>query len=198
MAARRTTDFLARKLAQSGAEWISPLAETAAVAGEVGEIAIPARHVGYGVERGGAGEELGMACDEQQRLLSAHARAERIDAVRLDLQPRNRAAYELRHAGEVLDLSGIAPGEALEPPALSLRVDDGERAQCRQVAPAVDVLLCRDAASVRRDDERQRRIIAGPVPVRQYDVRRAAVTVVRLVVERHDFHPDLIPGCGGC
>ena len=102
-----------------------------------------------------------MTCGEQQGLLAAHARAERIDALRFDSQPRNGPANDLRHPGEVLDLPGVTPGKASESAALPLRVHDRERAERRQVAPASDVLLGRDAASMRRDDERQRWIVAG-------------------------------------
>src|SRR2546425_9936210 len=121
-----------------------------------------------------------MPCGEQQRLLAAHARAERVDALRFDSQPRNRAPNDLRHPGEVLDLTGVAPGEASQSAALPLWIHDRERAEQRDVAPAIDVLLGRDAASVWRDDERQRRIVTGAVPVRQDHVSRAAVTVVGL------------------
>src|SRR5256885_6525588 len=81
-AARRAADFLPRELAQPGAERVSPLPETAPVARKAGEIAVAAGHVGYGVERGDAGEELRMGGSGQQRLLAAHARAEPPDALR--------------------------------------------------------------------------------------------------------------------
>src|SRR5947208_2058521 len=50
-----------------------------------------------------------MACEQEQRLLAAHAAAERIDATLVDVQPRQRQVRDHRHPGEVLDLAGGPP-----------------------------------------------------------------------------------------
>ena len=145
-----------------------------------------------------------MAGDEKQRLLAAHARPERVYAPWIDAQPGDHCRHDARHSCQVLDLTWIAPGEAFEPPALALRIDDCKRAECGQVPPAIDVLLGRDAPPVGRDDQWKRRIVAGPVPTRQHDVGGSAIPVMGAVVDGDDPHLHGFPvvsarrpGCRG-
>ena len=90
-----------------------------------------------------------MAAEQQQALLSAHAGAERVDARRVDPQPRHLLPDDRRHPREVVDLAGVTPREAGEAPPLSLGVDDRERAESGQVSPAVGVVVCRNPTPVR-------------------------------------------------
>jgi hypothetical protein len=76
---------------------------------EVGEVRVAPSEIRRSVERGGAGEQTGEACHEQQRFLAAHAGAERIDAVGVDSQPGQTGPHDRRHPGEVIDLSGVSP-----------------------------------------------------------------------------------------
>ena len=182
--ARRAADLGARELPQAVADRRPPPRQTASVAADAREVAIAPRQVRDRVERRRTGEQRGMACHQQQALLAAHARAEGVGARPVEPEPRNRAPDDLRHAREIVDLPGIPPREPGEPPSLPLGIHDGERSERRQVAPALHVLARRDAATVRRDDQRQRRIVVRAVPGRENEVRDALPTAVRLVVER--------------
>jgi hypothetical protein len=51
---------------------------------ELQEVVVSQRHVGGRIEDGRAGEEAPMARDEQQRLLTAHALADRVDPPPVD------------------------------------------------------------------------------------------------------------------
>src|SRR4029077_12052822 len=87
-------DLFARESAQPEADRITPTTQTAVVAAKSREVAVTRGHVGDRIECCGAGEELGMAGNQQQRLLAAHARSERVDPERLDPQPRNRGPQD--------------------------------------------------------------------------------------------------------
>ena len=134
-----------------------------------------------------------MPSDEEQGLLAAHARAERVHAARVDAQPGNCCLHDARHPREVFDLSGIAPGEAFESPALAVGIDDCEWTERGEVPPAIDVLLGRDAPAAGGGDQRERWVVARPVPVREYDVRGSAIAVVGAVVDRDDPHLHSFP-----
>ncbi len=190
----RAADLLARMVADHDADSPVRSLATAVVAGKPDEVAVPTGHVGDRVERGGSREQPRVAGDQEQRLLPAHAGAERVDARAVDRQPRQRAADRPRHAGEILDLTRVSPGEALQAPALSLGADDRERSAGRQVPPAPDVRGGADPTPVRGDDEGQRWVVLGAVPVREHDVRRPPKTVVRAVVDRPDPDSDVVPG----
>ena len=88
-----------------------------------------------------------MASGEEQRLLTSHRAADRVDTVPLDIDAVSLC--DRRHPGQVGDLAGGAPGVEPEPPALPGRVDDREVASPRQVAEEAGVLAGRDAAPVR-------------------------------------------------
>ena len=151
---RRAADLGARERPQAVAERRPPSCEAAAVAADAGEVAVADRHVRDRVERRRTCEQRRMARDEQQGLLSAHARAERVDPRTVEAEPGDRVADDLRHAREVVDLPGVAPGEIGEPSSLALGIHHGEGPERRQVAPALHVLQRRDTAPVRRDDQR--------------------------------------------
>jgi hypothetical protein len=63
------------------------------------------RQVGHGRERRRTGQQVRMARQQQQRLLTAHAAAERIDPGAVDPEPRQRRAQDLGHAREIGDLA---------------------------------------------------------------------------------------------
>ena len=73
------------------------------------ELAVLEREVDDRVEGGRPGEQARMAGDEEEGLLAAHAPADRVDTVRVDVHPRQRELDDLRHAGEVVDLAGASP-----------------------------------------------------------------------------------------
>ena len=61
------------------------------------------------------GEELRTPTDEEQRLLPAHAPADRVDPTRIDAQPRSRGTKDRRHAREIVDLPAPAPRVERQP-----------------------------------------------------------------------------------
>ncbi len=125
-----------------------------------------------------------MLGDEQQRLLAAHAAADRVDPVRLDPQPGQRLAGDAGHAREVGDLSRGSPRIGVLRVPLTLRVHDSEATQRRHVPPQPRIGARLDPAPVRRDHERDQRVISRSVPTRQNDDRDPARTVVGAVVHR--------------
>ena len=174
-----TTDLAPGELAEARAEGL--LAEqrpAGVVAAEPGEVPVLERHVGHRGERRGARQQLRMARDQEERLLAAHAAAERVDLAPVDPQPRQGGAQDLGHPREVGDLARVAPRVAGDPPAARIRVDDGEGAAAGQVAPEDRVRAPAQAAAVRRDHERQRRVRGRPVPGWKHDERAARPAVV--------------------
>jgi len=171
---RRAADLLPRE----------PLQTTPAL--ELRKVPVPPRHVGRRVERGHAGEQMRVARGEQQRFLSAHRAADCEDAIRLDVDPV--AFGDPRHAREVRDLPGRPPRVVGEPSPLAGRIDDGEAAERREVAEEAGVLPGRQAATVRRDDERDR---AAPITARQQQVRGPQPPVVRAVADHANQHRRL-------
>src|SRR5207248_749236 len=117
-------DLLACQPSESRPDRVMPSAETPAVACEPSKVPIAVGHVRHGIEGRRAGEQRRMAGEEKQRLLAAHARPERVYAPWIDAQPGDHCRHDARHSCQVLDLTWIAPGEAFEPPALALGVDD--------------------------------------------------------------------------
>ncbi|HEY2937181.1 MAG TPA: hypothetical protein VGJ25_11320 [Gaiellaceae bacterium] len=65
------------------------------------EVAVAEREVRVGVECDRAGKLARVARHEQQRLLAAHAAADRVDPVPREAEPRQRAAHDRRHPREV-------------------------------------------------------------------------------------------------
>ena len=90
---------------------------------------------------------------------------------------RGRASARGRRSGP------RSPRVERQPAPVPVRRDDGKRPPCRQVAPEAQVVRAADTASVRRDDDRDRRMAARAVPRRQHDVRRAKHTRMRAVGE---------------
>jgi hypothetical protein len=125
---------------------------------------------------------------EKKGFLSAHAAAERVDAMAVDVEPRYGALRDLRHPCQVADLSGVSPGEERQLPALALGVDDGEAAAGREVSPPIDVRQSADTTPVRRDDEWDRRMIQWAIPDWQDQVRPSGETVMGRVGDRQDAH----------
>ena len=183
--ARAAADLAARDLAEGRAELGAEQRPARVLAADAIEVPILERQIGHGRERRRAGQQVRMASQQQQRLLAAHAAAERVDLAAVDPEPRQRRAQDLGHAREVGDLAGIAPGVAGHAPAARVRVDHREGAAAGQVAPQDRVRLPVQAAPVRRDHERQRRVGRRPVPRREHHGRRARVPVVRDVVDLH-------------
>ena len=76
---------------------------------------------------------------------------------------------------EIVDLARVAVGEAPEPPSHPVGADDGEPSDRRQVAEELGVRLPVGAAPVRRDDQRDGGLLAGPYQAgrRTYALRTA-------------------------
>ena len=127
--------------------------------GEAGEVAVAPGEIRRRVERGGAGEERVVTSDQQQRLLSAHAAAHRVDAVRPDPQPGERRLRDVLHVREVVDLPRPAPRVQGQHPSVSLGADHREPAAGRQVAPEPEICTPCDTPPMRRDDQRHRRVV---------------------------------------
>ncbi len=158
--ARRAADLAPREQPKARADRAAPEAPARASAREPAEVAVLEGEVRDGVEGGRSGEELRIAADEQQRLLAAHAAAERVDLPAVDLQPGQGPLQDLRQAREIVDVPLVAPGVGGELAAVRVGIDDGELPPRRQVAPVGRVRLPGEAASVRRDDEGDRRVVA--------------------------------------
>jgi hypothetical protein len=168
---RRAADLRARELLQ------------AATVLQRREVPVATCHVSRRIERRGAGEQVRMASDEQQHLLPAHRAADRVHTVRVDVDAV--LLGDLRHARQVGDLARRAPRVRSEPPALALRVDDGEAPETRQDAEEARVLARAQPAAVGRDDERDRPAVVVP---RQHEERATQPPVVRPVVDDADLH----------
>src|SRR5262249_2433966 len=66
---------------------------------QLGKVTVAQSEIRVGVERSGAGEQARVPGEEQERLLTAHAAAERVDTSRVDVEPRHLPAQDLRHPG---------------------------------------------------------------------------------------------------
>jgi len=174
---RRAADLLAREPLQ------------AAAAGQLRKVPVPARHVGRRVERGRAREQMRMTRSKEEHLLPAHRPTDRVHALQLDVDAVPLS--DPRHAREVGDLAGVPPRVGTEATALAGGIDHGEAADRGQVAEEAGVLPRRQAAPVRRDDERDP---AAVVAAREQEVCGADAAVVRAVVDQPHF--DLGPHGG--
>ena len=128
------------------------------VAGNRRQLAVASGEVGDGVHRGCAGEDLGMARDEHQRLLAAHAASQYVDTAAVDAEPGERVLDDLRHVREVVDLARVAIGEVLQLPSHPVRVDDDEAGAAGEVAPVArvgEVRCPRDRAARSKSGERR-------------------------------------------
>ncbi len=128
-----------------------------------------------------------MARDEKERLLSAHAAAEGVQATPVDMEPGQRVLRDLRHARQIADLARIAPRVERQRASLSFRIDHREAADGGEPTPAADVLLRADAAAVRRDHERDRGVVgslASPGPGAVSNATRADVNAASFTVHR--------------
>ena len=100
--------------------------EASRVALDHRQLGVAPGEVGDRVHRNRACEQSRKPRNEQERLLAAHAAAERVDPPAVDVQPRERGLRDLRHPREIVYLAGITEREPREPPAHPVRVDDGE------------------------------------------------------------------------
>ena len=91
----------------------------------------------------------GDTAPAQERLLAAHAPAEGIDAARVDVHPRQGEPDDLRHPGEIGDLTRRAPRVVVEAATLAVGTHHAEAADRRQLAPELHVRPAGDAAAVR-------------------------------------------------
>src|SRR5581483_3322144 len=185
---RRAADLAARHPLQHVADRALQLPEAALVAAEPRELAVLEREVGDGVERGHAGEQVGVPREQEQALLRAHAAADGVHPPPVDAQPGQRQLDDARHLREVVDLPRRPPRLEREHPSLSVGADDGEAALRRQRPPQMRVPTPGDAAPVRRDHERQARVPLRPVPRREHHVCSPALAVVRAIVDLPHAH----------
>ena len=98
-----------------------------------------------------------MLAEQEQRLLPAHAPADRVNPPEVDPEPREIPPHDVGHARQVCDLPTPPPRPQLQPSAHAARADDGEIAVRREIAPPLRVVRGRNATTVRGDHERQRR-----------------------------------------
>ena len=163
----RAPDLIAPRIGRrspSDLEACQPLQAVAEA--QVVESPVARGHVRRRIERGGAGQQVWEPRNEQKSLLASHAAADRVDATGIDSQPRDRAPEDVRHSCEVPDLSGVAPGEEGQRPALPFGIDDCERAERGKVVPTPCVRPRSDPAPMWRDDERDRWVV--PTRHRKY------------------------------
>ncbi len=109
---RVATDLAAHGGLENRAVALAPAPKTAPRARELRQLAVAAREIGHRVQRSCAGQEPWMPRNEQQRLLSTHATAEREDPRSVDPEPRQRSEGEVGHLREVVDLAAVAVREA--------------------------------------------------------------------------------------
>ena len=114
-------------------------------------------------------EEIRLPRDEHQRLLAAHAVSGRVDAARVVAEIRNAPPEDPRQRRHLGDVRRPGPGAARDDTSMQPRIDDDQPEAVGKVAPTAGLLPGREAARVGRDDERQARIVARPVPGRQPD-----------------------------
>jgi hypothetical protein len=138
-------------------------------AGATRELVVAQREVGDGVEGDRSREEARMLTEQEERLLSTHASADREDALRVDAQPWTGVPDDSRHPREIVDLTPPAPGVERQTPSHSSRTDHRKVSSRRQVAPEPRVRDPAHAAAVGRDDERQRRRGVGRAEARRRD-----------------------------
>jgi hypothetical protein len=86
---------------------------------------------------------------QQQRLVTAHAAPDGIDLPRVDSKPRQRGADDLRHAGEIVDLSSVTPGGKRQDPSHPAGADERKVSLRREVPPFARVDSGTDVAAVR-------------------------------------------------
>src|SRR6266566_3637691 len=171
-----TTDLAPREPLQSVAE------------GKEIESPVTRRHVGRRIEGRRTGQQPRKTCEQEKRLLSAHAAAERVHAMTLDPQPGDGPFRDPRHPRKVANLSGVAPGEESQLTALAFRMDDGEAAARRQVSPPPNVRPRANTSPVRGDDQRYRGMLLRPVPGGQDQIRPPRQSVMSPVVDRQNTH----------
>jgi hypothetical protein len=182
---RRPAELAPHHRLEVDAARLAVAVEACLIARDGRQLRVSARKVGDRIHRGRAGQDLGVARDEQQRLLAAHAAPEREHASPIDPEPRKRFGDELRHPGEIVDLPLVAVGEVPEAPAHPVGIDDREPAETGEVAPVPRVRTAGAGAAVRRDHERERRAVAGGAVGRGHDdLGRPLGAVVRGVGDR--------------
>jgi hypothetical protein len=133
------------------------------------------------VHGNGARKQMRVPGDEEQRLLSAHAASECVDAGTIDPNPGKSVRDDAGHPRQVVDLAAVAERLQVEPATHPVRVDDREAADSGQVAPVPGIRETRASAPMRRDDEWQGRVVTGVVPPREEHPGLADLSVVRSV-----------------
>src|SRR5207244_13607035 len=103
---------------------------------------------------------------EQENLLTAHAVAGGVGSARIDREPGKGGPHQGWEPGEVVDLARVSPRVERQPPPLPVGRDDGEGTARWEVAPEAEVVGAVDPAPVRRDHQRDRRMVALSVPGR--------------------------------
>ena len=130
--------------------------------------------------------------------MPAHAVAEGVDPVGVERQPGKGGAGQSRHAREVVDLPPISPRVERQPPPLAVRRDHGEGTARGKAAPEAEVVRAVDAAPVRRDHERDRRVSTLVVPRREHEIRPPLAPRVRPIRKREDLHPRAVRAKAAC
>src|SRR6202022_4785471 len=100
---------------------------------------------------------------------------------------------DCRHAGEICDVAGRAPGVELEMDSRALRTDERERAERRKVAEQARVCLGLDAPPVWGDNERERWVVLRAVPAWEHDEGRAPLPVESAIADLPRAHEVLVP-----
>ena len=85
-------------------EPLQPLSETKEIEGP-----IASRHVRRRIEGSRAGEQPRKSGEQEERLLTTHAAAEREHPMTIDLQPGNGMLRDRPHSREVANLSRVTP-----------------------------------------------------------------------------------------
>ena len=121
-------------------------------------------HVGDGVESSYPRQPKLVAGDEQQSLLGAHAVSDGVQPPRIEREPGEGLLRERGHPRKILDLSREPPRVERQPSSLPIGRDQREPSPRGQRAPESEVVRAVDAPSVRRDHQRDRRMVACSIP----------------------------------
>ena len=126
-----------------------------------------------------------MARDQEQRLVPAHAPADRVDPFARDAHPRQGGPHDRRHTREIVDMPAPAPRVQRQPPPHPARAHDHERPAPGEVTPQTRIHDGRHSPPVRRDHQRQRRsrALRAKLTRRKHD-RRPRQPVMGAVANR--------------
>src|SRR5712691_4146468 len=111
------------------------------------------------------------------------------------MKPGELLFEDLRHVGEIIDLTGRPPRMKREEAPVAVRADDGEAAEGWQIGPAARIDLAVDRTTVGRDHQWDGGIAAWAVAIGELYVCISQVSVVGRVGDRQDTRRPCLQQC---